>query len=107
MTFEELKEISESNYYCLSLDKYFPKILRSILRRGSILAALISFILSFNDMPLYFGFTDGLFFLFIFIFLTLFFLELFYRSMKNENEKRFWSRENLGDILSKYDRMPE
>jgi len=35
-------------------------------------------------MPLYLGFADGLFFLFVFIYLTLAFLEFFYRSMASE-----------------------
>jgi len=84
MTFKKLKEISEPHFYCLSLDKFFPKTLRSFLRKGSALAALISFALSFDSMPLYFSYADGLFFLFIFVYLVLSFLEFFYRSMNGE-----------------------
>ncbi len=85
MTFRELKKISHSHYYCLFLDKYFPKVLRKILKSVTSLLAVISFVLSFNSLPLYFSLADSLFFIFIFIFLNLSFLEFFYRSMRNEN----------------------
>lgn len=84
MTLKKLKEISKPHFYCLSLDKFFPKTLRNFLRRGSALGALISFTLSFDVLPIYFGKADGLFFLFIFIYLTLSFLEFFYRSTVDE-----------------------
>lgn len=84
MTFKKLKEISQPHFYCLSLDKFFPKTLRNILRKGSALAALISFALSFDSLPLYFSYADGLFFLFIFVYLLLSFLEFFYKSMLGE-----------------------
>jgi|GEM_PF-6308136 len=81
MTFRELKKISRPHYYALSLDRFFPKTIRSILRRGVALASLVSFALSFDSLPLYFGKADGMFFIFIFIYLTLSFLEFFYKSM--------------------------
>ncbi|MFA6269931.1 MAG: AAA family ATPase [Candidatus Paceibacterota bacterium] len=81
MTFKELKIIYGPYFYSLSLDKFFPKILRNILRKFCALAALISFFLSFDALPLYLGLADGLFFLFIFFYLALSFLEFFYRSM--------------------------
>jgi ATP-dependent Clp protease ATP-binding subunit ClpC len=84
MTFKKLKQISAPHFYCLFLDKYFPKTLRGILRKGAALAALISFALSFDSLPLYFSYADGLFFLFIFVYLALSFLEFFYRSMCDE-----------------------
>ena len=84
MTFKKLKEISRPHFYCLSLDKFFPKTLRNILRKGAALAALVSFVFSFDVLPLYFSKADGLFFLFIFIYLLLSFLEFFYRSMLDE-----------------------
>ena len=87
MTFRELKKISHSHYYCLFLDKYFPKVLRKILKSVTSLLAVISFVLSFNSLPLYFSLADSLFFIFIFIFLNLSFLEFFYRSMMNEGLK--------------------
>jgi ATP-dependent Clp protease ATP-binding subunit ClpC len=84
MTFRELKEISRPHYYCLFLDKVFPKILRTVCRNGAVFAALISFAFSFDSLPLSFNKADGLFFFFIFIYLALSFLEFFYRSMMNE-----------------------
>ena len=84
MTFGKLKTKSQPHFYCLTLDKYFPRTLRNVLRKFSALAALVSFALSFNTLPLYFGKADGLFFLFIFIYLFLSFLEFFYKSMSNE-----------------------
>jgi len=97
MTFKKLKEISKPHLYCFSLDKFFPKILRGFLRKSAALLALVSFATSFWDsLPLYFGKADGLFFLFIFIYLTLSFLEFFYRSMMNEG-LRVRVRENFLD----------
>jgi ATP-dependent Clp protease ATP-binding subunit ClpC len=85
MTFKELKRISQPHFYCLFLDKFFPKTLRSFLRKGAALAAIVSFVFSFfNPLPLNFSYADGLFFLFIFVYLVLSFLEFFYRSMCNE-----------------------
>lgn len=66
------------------LDKFFPKTIRNILRKGAALASLVSFALSFDSLPLYFSKADGLFFFFIFIYLTLSFLEFFYQSMRDE-----------------------
>lgn len=106
MTFKELKEISSPHFYCLSLDRFFPKMLRQILRKGVALAALVSFALSFDALPLYFGFADGLFFLFIFIYLTLSFLEFFYKSMISYglqtriNENLLNKNENVDYALS-------
>jgi len=68
----------------LFLDKFFPKTIRNILRKGAALASLVSFALSFDSLPLYFSKADGLFFFFIFIYLTLSFLEFFYQSMRDE-----------------------
>src|SRR5574343_54799 len=84
MNFKSLKEISRPHFYCLTLDQYFPMVLRNILRKFSALAALISFGLSFDALPLYLGIADGLFFLFVFFYLGLSFLEFFYRSQKAE-----------------------
>ena len=84
MTFKELKKISRPHYYPLSLDRFFPKITRSVLRKGSALIALVSFALSFDSLPLYFGKADGMFFIFVFIYLALSFLEFFYKSMSGE-----------------------
>ncbi|MEK7669574.1 MAG: AAA family ATPase [Patescibacteria group bacterium] len=106
MTFRKLKEISRPHYYCLSLDRFFPRMIRSILRKGSALAALVSFALSFDILPLSFGKADGLFFIFIFIYLALSFVEFFYRSMMNEGllvrirEKLLGKNENLDYALS-------
>ncbi|MBN2094074.1 MAG: ATP-dependent Clp protease ATP-binding subunit [Candidatus Zambryskibacteria bacterium] len=84
MTFRELKKISKPHFYCLFLDKYFPSIIRGILRKGAAFLALVFLILSIDALPFYFNFTDGLFFLCVFTFLALSFLEFFYRSMINE-----------------------
>lgn len=88
MTFKRLKEISHPHFYGIFLDKYFPKLARSFLRKGSAIAALVSFFLSFFDtIPFNLGKADGLFFLFIFVYLSLSFLEFFYRSMMGEGLK--------------------
>src|SRR3989344_1440077 len=106
MTFKQLKEISAPHFYCFSLDKFFPKSLRNVLRKAAALAALVSFAFSFDSLPLYLGLADGLFFLFIFIYLTLSFLEFFYRSMINEglqtriNEKLLGGEKNIDYALS-------
>jgi ATP-dependent Clp protease ATP-binding subunit ClpC len=84
MTFKKLQEISRPHFYALYIDKYFPRALRGFLRYISAIAAVASFILSFDALPLYLGKADGLFFLFTFIYLCMFFVEVFYRSMKNE-----------------------
>lgn len=84
MTFKKLKEISQPHRYCLSLDRFFPKTARNVLRKGAALAALISFVFSFDSLPVYFSRADGFFFLFIFIYLLLSFLEFFYKSMLDE-----------------------
>ncbi len=106
MTFKELKKISRPHYYCLTLDKFFPKVFRVALRKGTALAALISFALSFDTLPFYFGKADGMFFLFIFIYLILSFLEFFYKSMMAEglqvsiNESLINRNKNLDYALS-------
>ncbi|MCL4387154.1 AAA family ATPase, partial [Patescibacteria group bacterium] len=84
MTFKELKKISEPHFYCLYLDRYFPKAVRNFLRRSFALMALISFAFSFDALPLYFGKADSLFFFSIFVYLSLSFLEFFYKSMRGE-----------------------
>jgi ATP-dependent Clp protease ATP-binding subunit ClpC len=106
MTFKKLKEISKPHFYCLFLDKYFPKTLRNVLRTGSALAVLISFAFSFDSLPLYLGFADGLFFLFIFIYLLLSFLEFFHKSNRDEglrvriNESLIDKNNNIDYALS-------
>lgn len=87
MTFKELKIISTPHFFCLSLDRYLPRRLRDILKKGAALLALASFVLSFDALPLYFGQADGFFFLFVFFYLSLSFLEFFYRSMSGEGLK--------------------
>ncbi len=84
MTFKKLQEISFPHYYSLSIDRFLPKTLRDALRYGSVIVAIVAFVLSFDALPLYFGSADGVFFLFVFIYLLLFFTEVFYRSMMDE-----------------------
>jgi ATP-dependent Clp protease ATP-binding subunit ClpC len=86
MTFKKLIKISTPHFYCMFLDKYFPKTIRNILRKGTAFAALVSFgfALYSDSLPLFFNKADSLFFFFIFIYLTLSFLEFFYRSMQSE-----------------------
>lgn len=84
MNFKKLQEIYTPHFYSLLLDKFFPKIFRTVLRKLSALLAITSFVLSFDVMPFYLGNADGMFFLFIFIYIILFFTEVFYRSMKGE-----------------------
>jgi len=85
MNFRKLQEISRPHFYCLTLDKFFPKLLRGVLRKAAAFGAIISFVLSFDSLPLYFSVADGMFFLFVFVYLSLSFLEFFYRSMRGEN----------------------
>lgn len=84
MTFRQLQKISAPHYYPFVLDRFFPKFLRSILRKLFSVAAVLSFVFSFNSLPLYFSSADGMFFLFADLYLILFFLEVFYRSMMDE-----------------------
>lgn len=81
MTFRQLQKISSEHYYALLIDKFLPKIFRNIFRKLMALGAIISFILSFDALPLYFGYADAIFFLFIIFYLLTSFLEFFYRSM--------------------------
>lgn len=83
MNFRELKQNSNPHFYGLSLDRHFPKKLRHILRKLVALLALVAFALSFDILPLFFGWSDAAFFLCIFSYLSLSFLEFFYRSMIN------------------------
>lgn len=98
MTFKKLKEISQPHYYSLFLDRFFPKTLRGVLRKVAAFLALVSFAaaLFFNSLPLYFDYADGLFFLFIFIYLALSFLEFFYKSMRGDG-LRVRIKENIID----------
>lgn len=87
MTFQKLKNISKPHFYSIFLDKFFPRKIRSFFRYSFSSLALVSFVLSFNDLPIYFGKADGLFFIFASLSLFMFFLEFFYRSMLNEGIK--------------------
>ena len=71
MNFRKLQEISRPHFYCLTLDKFFPKLLRGVLRKAAAFGAIISFALSFDSLPLYFSIADGMFFLFVFLYLSL------------------------------------
>ena len=84
MTFRQLQKISFNHYYALTIDKFFPKLARAILRKVAALIVILAFVFSFDSLPLYFGDADGVFFLFIIIYLLLSFLEFFYRSMSGE-----------------------
>jgi ATP-dependent Clp protease ATP-binding subunit ClpC len=88
MYIAKLREISRPHFYSIWLDGFFPRGLRGALRKASAFFALLSFGLSLlpfiNDSFRKFGWADGLFFAFIFLFLLLSCLEFFYRSMKNE-----------------------
>ncbi|HEY4494725.1 MAG TPA: hypothetical protein VJC02_01320, partial [Candidatus Paceibacterota bacterium] len=84
MTWNKLKQISSANIYAVNIDRFFPKLLRSAIRKLSALFAILSFLASFSSLPLDLSYTDGLFFIFACIYLSLSFLEFFYNSMKNE-----------------------
>ncbi len=84
MTFKALKERSKPHYYSLAIDGFLSPKSRMYLRSFFVFLASISFVSSFNSLPLYFGFSDGLFFLFIFLYLVLTLIEFFCRSNKNE-----------------------
>ncbi len=84
MTWNKLKELSGPNVYAISIDRYFPKVLRGTIRKLSAIFAALSFLASFSSLPLDLSYTDGLFFVFTFLYLLLSFLEFFYHSMKNE-----------------------
>ncbi len=87
MNWKELQKISWPHFLSISIDRFFAKKTRSMIRKVSAFIALISFALSFNSSILYFGKTDAMFFLFADLYLVLFFLEVFYRSMSNEGIK--------------------
>ncbi len=84
MTWKHLKENSEPHFYAIKIDRFFPAWLRSLLRKSIPIATIFFFLSSFGALPLDFSYADGLFFLSIFVYLLLVFLESFYRSMKNE-----------------------
>lgn len=84
MTWNKLKQLSSPHIYAINIDKFFPRLLRSALRKLSALFAIFSFLLSFSSLPLDLSFTDGLFFVFVSIYLILSFLEFFYNSMRYE-----------------------
>ena len=106
MTFKKLQELSTPHFYAISIDQFLSKILRNIFRKVSAFGAILSFLFSFNALPLYFGKADSLFFLFAFFYLVFAFLEFFYRSMKSEglyvmiNEDVFTHTKNLEYTLS-------
>lgn len=84
MTWNKLKKVSNQNIYAIKIDRFFPKIVRSSIRKLFSIFAIFSFVASFSSLPLDLSYTDGLFFIFAFIYLVLSFLEFFYNSMKNE-----------------------
>lgn len=99
MKFRQLQSISKPHFYALTINNFFPKLLRNYLRYISALVAIASLALSFSSMPLYFGFADGLFFLCILIYLLLSFLEFFYRSLIGEGVD---SRIEEGILVNNY-----
>lgn len=88
MYIKKLKEISKPHFYAIGLDRFFPRKVRNVLRWLSAFFSLLSFSLSLlpfvNDSFRKFGWADGMFFAFVFLFLILSCIEFFYRSMKNE-----------------------
>lgn len=84
MTFKRLQEISRPHFFSLTIDKFIPKSIRGFFRYFAAVACIVSFFLSFDILPLSFGSADGFFFLFLFVYIVLFFLEVFYRSISNE-----------------------
>ena len=84
MNFKKLFIISEPHRIALSIDRFLPKKWRGVLRYLSAVGAAVSFAFSFNSFFLFFGKADSLFFLFVSIYLILFFIEVYYRSMSNE-----------------------
>lgn len=95
MTFRKLQEISRPHYYCLIIDNFLSKKIRDLFRSGSIFLALISFVISFYFPSLISVSTDGLFFIFVFVYLIFFFIEVFYRSMLNEGIQVFVEEKSL------------
>lgn len=82
MNWKRLQEVSRPHYYSIALDDFFPNRIRNILRKTTSILAIASFFSSFIFSK-YTDFSfDGLFFLFVFVYLLLFFLESFYRSRK-------------------------
>lgn len=94
MTWNKFKKASILHSYAINIDRYFPRVIRSSLRKLSALMAALSFFASFSSMPFYISYTDGLVFIFAFFYLVLSFLEFFYNSMKNEGIK-YRVRENI------------
>lgn len=84
MNFRKLQEISRPHQYALTIDEFIPKKFRDFARSFSVFFAVISFFISLffsSYIPIN---ADGLFFIFLFIYLTFFFIEVFYRSKINE-----------------------
>lgn len=85
MTWNKLRQISKKNIFAVKIDRFLSKSLRSFCRRISASLALFFFIASFfTPFNFYLAYSDGFFFLFIFIYLIFSFIEFFYNSMKNE-----------------------
>ena len=84
MTWKQLKQNSQPHFYAIFIDRFFPKTLRGVIRKISVFAAIFFFLASFGTLPLDFSYADGIFFLCVFVFISLVLLEGFYRSMKNE-----------------------
>ncbi len=106
MTFNEIKKNVEPHFYAISIDRFFPKVLRFSLRKLAVLGAIFFFFASFNSFPFSLSFADGLSFLCIFVYFILAFLESFYRSMRYEGvysrikEKALEDSQSMDYILS-------
>ncbi len=82
MTWNEIKRISEPHFYAIRIDRFLPRVLRSIMRKLCAFGAVFFFFASFGSLPLDFSFADGASFLCISLYLIFGFLESFYRSMR-------------------------
>ena len=99
MNWKELKKKHYPHFLSISIDRLVSKKVRNFFRKISAFAALVSFVFSFGDPPLYFGKADALFFLFADAYLVLFFIEVFYRSMSNQGIKARVGESLVGESL--------
>lgn len=89
MNFNEL--LKEAYFYktAVALDNLFPKSVRVVLRYFFLMLAFASFAASFADFKSasYNSLPDGLFFLFLSLFIIIFLTEAFYNSFKFQNSR--------------------
>ena len=105
MNFTTLHKNIEPYRNALFVDNVFPKKLRSVLRYFLIFLTAASFAASFIDLvnEKYNTLPDGLFFLFLSLFIILFLLECFYNSSRFSFSENIKVEFSVADIVEKID----